>query len=137
MIQLSFKVEEPVRINGASDTATFIRKYYESTEGQEMFSFLPLSQANAILGVEVLSIGGLTSTVVDPAVLFRRFLPYVNAKCMILVHNHPSGVLVASDSDKSITKKIKQACELFDVRLLDHIILAKDKHLSFAEEGLI
>jgi DNA repair protein RadC len=60
-----------------------------------------------------------------------------NASALVITHNHPSGNLNASESDKRITSKIKECCELFDIRLLDHIIMAKNSYLSFADEGIL
>jgi DNA repair protein RadC len=52
-----------------------------------------------------------------------------------MVHNHPSGKLTPSDSDKTITKKLKESCDLLDILLLDHLIISKDGYYSFADEG--
>jgi DNA repair protein RadC len=56
---------------------------------------------------------------------------------LILCHNHPSGNMIASDADKKITKKIKAAAELMEISVLDHVIIAHDRYLSFADEGIL
>jgi DNA repair protein RadC len=137
MVQLSFKVEEPVKIKGPQDSAEFLRKYYTNFEGQEMFCFLPLDRENKILGVEILSIGGLSETIVDPGILFRRFLQYVKAKRLIIAHNHPSGNMNPSDSDIKITNQIVKACKMLDVSFNDHIILTDKSYYSFRYQGLV
>ena len=59
------------------------------------------------------------------------------ASGVIISHNHPSGALIPSTADKTVTKNIKEICQLLDTDLLDHIILTADSYLSFADENLI
>lgn len=137
MIKTSFKIEEPVFLHSVPSAYDFVKRFYKGFEGQEMFCFVPMNQSNKALSVEVLSIGGLTATIVDPAVLFRKFLKHKTAKKLLLFHNHPSGASKPSDADIRVTNKIKEACSLFDVTLVDHIILTNNKPASFAELNLI
>ena len=74
-----------------------------------------------------------------------NFLPYqflqtallAHASGIILSHNHPSGNIVASSSDNAITSKLKKACEILDITLLDYIILSDTGYLSYADEGML
>jgi len=87
------------------------------------------------LGCLKLSKGGLTGTVVDLRILFGTALKAM-ASSIVIAHNHPSGNLEASEEDLKLTKKIKDAGELLDVRLIDHLILGiKDDYASFTERG--
>ena len=81
-----------------------------------------------------LSAGGMHGTVVDVKVLMKYALSK-NASGILIAHNHPSGNLCPSEEDRLLTKKISQAAQLLDIRLLDHIIVAGNKYTSFADEG--
>jgi DNA repair protein RadC len=105
-------------------------------ELHEEFKVLILNNANEVLGIYTLSKGGITGTVVDVRILFSVALK-CHATGIILCHNHPSGTLTPSDADRLITKKVKQAAEFLDVKLLDHLIITKFGYLSFADDGLL
>lgn len=110
----------------------------DSIEHKESFYLLMLNAAHKVLGYSVVSTGGTTGCVADPKVIFQTALK-ANAVKIIVAHNHPSGAMVASEADKTITRKLKQAGEFLDMALIDHIILSPDKghYLSFADEGLL
>ena len=96
-----------------------------------------LNRANRLLGVYEVSKGGITGTVVDIRLILSVALKTA-ATGIILAHNHPSGNLQPSENDKVITEKIKQACKLLDISLLDHLIVNPDKQfISFIEESLL
>ncbi len=101
----------------------------------EEFWVLFLSNSNKVIRKSQLSRGGITGTVVDIRLLFKLALEY-HATSIILVHNHPSGKLQASDADKDITKKIKMAGEQLDIKVLDHVIVTESGYLSFQDEGI-
>jgi DNA repair protein RadC len=104
---------------------------------QEKFVAMYLNRANRVLGVFELSKGGITGTVVDIRLLISVALK-VAASSIILAHNHPSGNLQPSSSDRQLTDKIKSACNLFDVTLTDHLIISPNEtFLSFSDEGFI
>jgi DNA repair protein RadC len=101
----------------------------------EEFWVLFLSNSNKVIHKSQLSRGGITGTVVDIRLLFKIALEY-HATSIILVHNHPSGKLQASDADKDITKKLKLAGEQLDIKILDHVIVTENGYLSFQDEGI-
>lgn len=103
-------------------------------ELQEEFHILFLSRANKVKGVYKLSKGGVTGTVVDNKLVFGVALK-TGATSLILAHNHPSGNLKPSLADIDITKKIKKAGELLEIKLLDHLIITMEGYYSFADEG--
>ena len=81
------------------------------------------------------SIGGTGGTIVDIKLIMQCAL-LSNASGIIISHNHPSGILTASVQDDSITRRLKQACELMEIRFLDHIIISpEEKYYSYADEG--
>lgn len=102
----------------------------------EVFAVLFLNNSNKIKRFEIISKGGLTSTVADPRIIFKLALEN-NASNLILCHNHPSGKLEPSQSDISLTEKIKSAATHLDMRVLDHVIVSTNGYYSFADEGLI
>ncbi|MFV0366044.1 MAG: RadC family protein [Mangrovibacterium sp.] len=102
----------------------------------EEFWVMILSQANKVMGKQRISSGGITGTVADVRLILKYALENM-ASGIILCHNHPSGTMTASLEDKKITQKIKQAASIMDIRLLDHIIIAHQKYLSFGDEGIL
>jgi DNA repair protein RadC len=103
-------------------------------ELQEEFKILLLNRANELLGIYPLSKGGISGTVVDVRLIFAVALK-CNASGLILSHNHPSGKLVPSDADVTLTRKIKKCADLLDVNLIDHIIVTRAGYYSFTNEG--
>ncbi len=102
----------------------------------EQFKVLLLSQSNKVLGMYQVSSGGIAGTVVDIRLLFAAALK-ANAVGLIIAHNHPSGKTAPSEADKGITRKIKAAGELLDIKLLDHLIVTAENYYSFSDEGAL
>jgi len=102
----------------------------------EEFVALMLNRANHLIRAETISIGGISGTVVDPKVLFKRALD-ASASSLILAHNHPSGNLQPSEADKSITAKLKRAGDDLEIKVLDHLIIGEGAYYSFADEGML
>lgn len=99
---------------------------------------LTLNNKNSLINEHEISYGGQSSTVIDVREIIRRAL-YDKATGIILIHNHPSDNVSPSSDDIEITKKIKEACKLVDIRFLDHLIIGKSagKYFSFTDEQLI
>jgi DNA repair protein RadC len=102
----------------------------------EEFWMLLLNRANQVVKEECLSKGGISGTVVDVRLICRSVIEN-NASAVVIAHNHPSGQLTPSEQDKAITKKLKEALALFDVSLLDHLIIGDMRYYSFSDEGLL
>ncbi len=102
----------------------------------EAFYVIYLNQSSKVLRYEPISNGGLTATVADIRMILKNALLY-NANRIIVAHNHPSGNKQASAADKELTNKLKDAAELMDIKLLDHLIVSGAGYLSMADEGLI
>jgi DNA repair protein RadC len=103
----------------------------------EAFKLLLMNRSNAVLGILSVSKGGISGTVTDIRLIFQGALK-TNASGIIVCHNHPSGNLNLSESDKKITQKIREAGMLMDIQLLDHlIILPVEGYYSFADEGIL
>lgn len=106
----------------------------DTIELQEEFKILLLNRANEVLGVYPLSKGGITGTVVDQRLIFAVALK-CNASGIIMCHNHPSGKLLPSETDITLTKSIKKCADLLEINLLDHLIITKNGFYSFSNEG--
>lgn len=102
----------------------------------EEFWVIYLNRSNRILGNEKLSSGGMTGTVIDIRILFRKALE-MKACAIIIAHNHPSGSLIPSEYDKMVTAKIREAGKLLDIALHDHLVIGGDSYLSFVDENLM
>lgn len=108
----------------------------EDTIGhKESFKLLLLNNAHKVIGYSNIAEGGLTSTIVDVRLVMQTAL-VSNATAIVLAHNHPSGNTKPSWQDDEITSKIGKACKLFDIRLLDHIIVTPfDDYYSYCDNG--
>jgi len=89
-----------------------------------------------VLALVVMFSGGMTESVVDVRILIKTALD-IGATTFLIAHNHPSGDPRPSAEDRALTTKIQQAAKLFDIRLLDHIIVGHEGYLSFADEGIL
>jgi len=103
---------------------------------QEVFSCLFLDNRHRILEYEALFYGTINSATVHPREVVKKALSY-NAAAVILSHNHPSGIAEPSQADIQITRKLKEALQLVDIRLLDHIVIGDGECVSLAERGSI
>ncbi len=102
----------------------------------EEFWILILNRANQVIKEEYLSKGGISGTVVDVRLICKSAIEN-NASGIIMAHNHPSGQIEPSEQDKAITKKLKQAISLFDISLLDHLIIGDQNYFSFADNNMV
>lgn len=128
---------EKVKIQSSNDSVKYLRQFYLDDIGiYESFFLMLLNRANQVIGYVKISQGGVTGTVVDP-ILVAKYAIDSLSKGVILCHNHPSGNLTPSDADRQITEKIKQGLKLFDISVLDHIILTENSYYSFCNEGIL
>lgn len=102
----------------------------------EEFWIVYLNNSNKIIAKSQLSKGGITGTVVDVRLVFKTALE-LGAVGIILAHNHPSGTIQPSESDKQITRKLKSGGEQLDIRVLDHIIVTETQYFSFSDAGIL
>lgn len=106
----------------------------DTIELQEEFKVLLLNRSNEVLGIYPLSKGGITGTVVDQRLIFAVALK-CNATAIIIAHNHPSGKLLPSEADITLTKSIGKCAALLEISLLDHLIVTKNGFYSFSNQG--
>jgi DNA repair protein RadC len=125
------------KIASSNDANEFIRQFYsDDIDIFESCFVLLLNQANFTIGYAKISQGGITGTFVDPQLVAKYAIESL-AKAVVLAHNHPSGNLAPSGHDLDITKKIRAGLDLFNITLLDHIILTSDHYTSLGDEGLL
>ncbi|MFV8465579.1 RadC family protein [Flavobacterium sp. LB1P62] len=101
----------------------------------EEFWIVYLNNSNKVISKSQLSKGGITGTLVDVRLVFKTALE-MGATGLILCHNHPSGTLLPSDSDKQITRKLKLAGDSLEIKVLDHLIVTDTSYFSFVDEGI-
>ena len=133
-LQLS-ETKELTKIGSSEDVFKLMQPIIGDLPHEEFWVLL-LNNSNKVIYKLQLSKGGLTQTVVDIRMLFKTALEHL-ATALILVHNHPSGQLVASSADKDITQKIKLAGNSLDIKLLDHLIITQTGYFSFADEDVL
>lgn len=102
----------------------------------EEFWVLYLNRSNGIIDKEKISLGGTVGTVIDVKIIMKHGVEKL-ASSIVLVHNHPSGNIQPSESDKKITQKIREAGNIMDISTVDHVIIGDTKYFSFADEGLL
>ena len=129
------EVEQAGQISCIEDIVSLMQSKLAELDHEE-FWVVYVNQANIILKVEQVGSGGLTSTIVNVRNIIRTAVS-VSATGLFLCHNHPSGSLKPSDSDITLTQKIRKAAEVFDIHVLDHIIIHKENAYSFYAEGLL
>lgn len=122
-------------INTDSDVERLMRPLMGSMQHEECWAIY-LTSSNRIIEHQRISQGGVQATVVDHRLIIKRALELL-ATQIILVHNHPSGLAEPSSADKALTQKVQDAAQLFDIRLLDHIIISRESSYSFRRHNLL
>ena len=123
------------KIATSKDVFVMMKPFFEDKNYEEFWAIY-LNNSNRILSKELCSKGGITSTVVDVRLLYKRALE-LSAVGIIVCHNHPSGSVKPSIPDRELTDKIKQAGLSLDIQLLDHLIITEKSYFSFADHGEI
>jgi predicted RNA methylase len=126
------------KITSPEDVAIFIKQTFNKgeIELQEHFTVLYLNQSNSIIGYYRHSKGAINATLADIRIILGTALKCA-AVSLIVSHNHPSGNFTPSRADEQLTQKLKDAASAVDIKLLDHIIVTKESHYSFANQGLL
>lgn len=131
---------ESTHVNNSSQAQSILRELIE-TQGQqdrENFCVVLLSAKNEIIGLNIVSIGGLSSASICPREVLKPAI-LANSAAMILCHNHPSGDPTPSPEDMEITTRIVQAANIMGITVHEHLIISMhdDRYYSFADNGLI
>ena len=125
---------QSIHVTGPADAVVFAANFFEDDINiYESCFIILLNRANKIIGWYKVSSGGLDATIIDKRIVCKVAIDALSAG-VILVHNHPSGEVKPSSADIKITKEVKDCLRLFDVALVDHIILSEKKYYSFTDE---
>lgn len=122
-----------VRIKSSQDIYEIMYPYYYSLDIEEAW-VIALNTSSKVLRKIRISVGGLTSTMVDVRVVMADLLK-CKSTSFVLVHNHPSGSKRPSIDDDKLTEALRQAGKLLNIKLIDHVIIARDTYYSYADEG--
>lgn len=124
---------EQRRISSSKEVAALFLPLLNDLPYEEFWTLL-LNRNNQVLSQYQVSKGGISGTIVDPRLIFKKAVECM-ASGVILCHNHPSGNRQPSDADLQLTKKLKEGGRLLDIQVLDHLIIAGESYFSFADEG--
>lgn len=122
-------------ISADADVVRLMRPVFEAMRHEECW-VLYLTSSNRLLERRRVSQGGVQATVVDHRLIVKRALELLSTQ-IIMVHNHPSGAAEPSAADRTLTEKVRDAAALFDIRLLDHIIISREGEFSFRRMSLL
>lgn len=129
------EMPDVIQIKCSKDVADIFQPLLSDLAHEE-FWILFLNRSNKVIDRMKLSQGGISGTVTDVRLVMKKAIEYL-ASGIIVCHNHPSGNLNPSESDSKITTKIKEAGNLMDIQLLDHLIISDKDYYSFADNGLL
>lgn len=138
-IQIHYKrppVDSLIKVNSSEDADAIVRSFIDPKriDFKEFFIAIFLSNANHVLGVSEVSVGGAKGTVTNYREVIQIAL-LTNSSAIVVSHNHPSGSLKPSRADIEITKSLKKVVKILDIELLDHLILTSEGYRSMADHG--
>ena len=135
-IELSrrYLIKQNKKITSAKDVYEELKEYHNKK--QEYFLALYLDGANHLIQTKIITIGILNQSLVHPREVFSYA---IEKRCasIIVAHNHPSGILEASNEDINVTKRLKESGKILGIELLDHLIITNDGFVSLKEEGVL
>ncbi len=120
-----------VRISDSQKAHRFLEPLFDGLD-REHFMVVGLDAKHAIIGINTVSIGSVTLSIVHPREVFKPLI-LMNASAVLLAHNHPSGDPTPSQEDRTLTRRLKDAGELVGITVLDHVVLGEDRFYSFAD----
>jgi len=121
-----------VPIQTSTAAAALLRPCFQGLD-REQFVVCGLDAKHHVIGLNVVSVGSLSLSIVHPREVFKALI-LMNAAAWLCAHNHPSGDVAPSQEDRVLTKRLRDAGELLGITLLDHVILG-DRFYSFADQG--
>ena len=131
-MELIREINEDIKINNPDLLYNNYLKEF-GNQDKEFFIVFGLDTQNKVIYREVVTIGGLNSTIIEPRGVFKKAI-MMSCNSLILAHNHPSQELEPSKEDITTTKKLKQGGEILGIKILDHLIFNKETYKSFIDE---
>ncbi|WP_164998682.1 JAB domain-containing protein [Flavobacterium sp. 140616W15] len=132
--------KDKIEIGGARDLYGIMQRILlrenEIDREKEHFWMIGLNMANTILYIELVSMGSVRATQVEPMNVYRVAV-LKGATSVLAVHNHPSGRMTPSDADKDVTDRLIQVGKILNIELLDHLIISPERYMSFLDVGLM
>ena len=124
-------------LRNAAQAAALVRRYLGAVD-REHFLVVLLTRKNAVIGINTVSVGSLTASVVHPRETFKPAI-LANAAAILCAHNHPSGDPLPSAEDRALTTRLVDAGKLLGIQVLDHVIVGDgtDAYYSFADAGVL
>lgn len=134
----NLKKSELIKITSANDAYQIFKRVFnaDTFDWCEEVVMLCVNNSSKVVGFYKVSSGGMTGTVIDVRMIFTTALQCL-ATGIIIAHNHPSGTLQPSEADINITKKLKEAGQFLDIKVMDHLIITDENFYSFANEGIL
>ena len=127
--------DDALKIRTSSDAYRIARAELDDLPHEE-FWVMMVNRSHHVFKKELISKGGMNSTVVDPKIIFKYAIS-AGANGIVVCHNHPSGIAKPSEADIRLTKKLKEGAGIMDIDFLDHIIVGANTYFSFADDGII
>lgn len=124
---------DPIAFRGSADAYALLKDEVAMWD-RERFLSLILNNKHVLIGVEEVSVGSLTASIVHPREVFKAII-LANAAAFVMAHNHPSGDPTPSREDIEITRRLREIAELLGVRCLDHIVIGRGRYVSFVDDG--
>lgn len=129
------EIPEKPQISCSKDAYDVLKIHLSDLRTEEFWALF-LNQSNKVIHISQLTNGGISQSIVDIRVLFKTALEHFSTG-IVISHNHPSGNLKPSAEDIGITEKVKEAGNLMNIQLLDHLIITQNSYFSFSDEGLL
>ncbi|MBN1569638.1 MAG: DNA repair protein RadC [Acidobacteria bacterium] len=129
----TIKVESSHSIHNSDDVVAILRDELLNADREKLICLM-LNAKNAVIGMDIVSVGSLTASIAHPREIFKSAI-LKNAASIILSHGHPSGDPTPSRDDALMTERVSKAGEILGIKLLDHVIIAEHGTFSFANAG--
>ena len=132
------KASERPKVTSSKDAYFYFKETWnpDTIEHVEEFKILLMNRSNSVLGIMEVSKGEISGSIADIRIIFQAAIK-ANASGLIICHCHPSGNLNPSESDIKLTNKVKEAGNLMDIQLLDHLIITSESYYSFTDSGTL
>lgn len=135
LVKESLAYPSPVKIMDSQIAYRLLTPLFDGLD-REHFMVVGLDAKHAVIGINTVSIGSVTLSIVHPREVFKPLI-LMNASAVLLAHNHPSGDSTPSQEDRALTRRLKESGELLGITVLDHVVLGVDRYYSFADHGTL